>query len=98
MRKEQQTMSISEEKGTLHAFGLTAICFGFFMVILDTSVVNVALPTCQHDLHGSLEGLQWATSGYTLIFASLLLSASMLGDQFGQKRAFLLGYVLFNRT
>lgn len=95
MLKEQQTPSLSEEDGTLHTFGLAAICFGFFMVILDTSVVNVALPALQYDLHGSLEELQWVINGYTLIFASLLLSAGTLGDRLGQKRTFLMGYVLF---
>jgi DHA2 family methylenomycin A resistance protein-like MFS transporter len=95
MLKERQTTSVPEEKGTLHALGLAAICFGFFMVILDTSVVNVALPALQQDLHGSLEGLQWVVNGYTLIFASLLLSAGTLGDRLGHKRTFLTGYVLF---
>ena len=95
MRIERQTTSIPSENGTLHALGLTAICFGFFMVILDTSVVNVALPTMQHDLHGSLEALQWVVNGYTLTFASLLLSAGTLGDRLGHKRTFLMGYLLF---
>ena len=49
----------------------------------------------QHDLHGSLEGLQWVVNSYTLVFASLLLSAGTLGDRLGHKRAFLTGYVLF---
>jgi DHA2 family methylenomycin A resistance protein-like MFS transporter len=57
MLRERQTTSV--QTGELHALGLTAICFGFFLVILDTSIVNVALPALQHDLHGSLEGLQW---------------------------------------
>lgn len=95
MLRERQTTSVLSETGTLHALGLIAICFGFFMVILDTSVVNVALPALQHDLHGSLEELQWVVNGYTLIFASLLLSAGTLGDRLGHKRTFLLGYVLF---
>src|SRR5258708_426424 len=95
MLRERQTTSVPSKTGELHALGLTAICFGFFMVILDTSVVNVALPALQHDLHGSLEGLQWVVNGYTLIFASLLLSAGTLGDRLGQKRTFLTGYVLF---
>jgi DHA2 family methylenomycin A resistance protein-like MFS transporter len=92
---ERQTTSVPSENGALHALGLTAICFGFFMVLLDTSVVNVALPAMQHDLHGSLEGLQWVVNGYTLIFASLLLSAGTLGDRLGHKRTFLAGYLLF---
>lgn len=89
------SLSISSEKRSLNALGLVAICFGFFMVILDTSIVNVALPAIQHNLHGTLEGLQWVVNGYTLIFASLLLSAGMLGDRFGHKRTFLAGYILF---
>lgn len=96
MLTERQTTSVTpSENRALHALGLTAICFGFFLVLLDTSVVNVALPALQQDLHGSLEGLQWVINGYTLIFASLLLSAGTLGDQFGHKRTFLTGYVLF---
>ncbi|GAC1499581.1 MAG: MFS transporter [Ktedonobacteraceae bacterium] len=83
------------EKSSLSALGLTAICFGFFMVILDTSIVNVALPAIQLDLHGSLRGLQWVVNGYTLVFASLLLSAGTLGDRWGHKRAFLIGFLLF---
>jgi len=61
--ERQTTFRPDHEKGSLHALGLAAICFGFFMVILDTSVVNVALPAMQHDLHGSLEGLQWVVNG-----------------------------------
>ena len=95
MSRELQIPSVLSEKESLHTLGLAAICFGFFMVILDTSVVNVALPAMQRDLHGSLEGLQWVVNGYTLVFASLLLSAGTLGDRLGHKRTFLMGYVLF---
>ncbi|GCE29876.1 MFS transporter [Dictyobacter alpinus] len=95
MRIERQATSVREAQGSLHTLGLAAICFGFFMVILDTSVVNVALPAMQHDLHGSLAGLQWVVNGYTLTFASLLLSAGTFGDRLGHKRAFLMGYCLF---
>jgi MFS transporter, DHA2 family, methylenomycin A resistance protein len=96
MPRERQTTSRPDhEHGALPALGLTAICFGFFMVLLDTSVVNVALPAIQHDLHGTLPGLQWVVNGYTLVFASLLLSAGTLGDRLGHKRTFLTGYVLF---
>jgi MFS transporter, DHA2 family, methylenomycin A resistance protein len=95
LTERQPTSRPDHEKGSLHALGLAAICFGFFLVILDTSVVNVALPAMQHDLHGSLEGLQWVVNGYTLIFASLLLSAGAFGDRLGHKRTFLTGYLLF---
>jgi len=75
MSRELQIPSVPSEKESLHTLGLAAICFGFFMVILDTSVVNVALPAMQRDLHGTLSGWQWVVNGYTLVFASLLLSA-----------------------
>jgi MFS transporter, DHA2 family, methylenomycin A resistance protein len=71
------------------------VCLSFFMVILDTTVINVALPAIQADLGASLEGLQWSVNAYTLAFASLLLSAGALGDRLGPKRVFLGGLVLF---
>jgi MFS family permease len=52
----------------------------FFMVILDTSVVNLALPSIAAELHVGLAGLQWIVHGYALVFASLLLGAGSLGD------------------
>ena len=53
---------------------LVAICAGYFMVILDTTVVNVALPALSRGLHASTTGLQWVVDGYSLAFAALLLS------------------------
>jgi DHA2 family methylenomycin A resistance protein-like MFS transporter len=49
---------------------------GFFMIILDTTVVNVALPTIQNDLGGDITGLQWVSGGYAVVFASLLLTGA----------------------
>ena len=95
MSRELPIPSVQREKESLHPLGLAAICFGFFMMILDTSVVNVALPAMPRDLHGTLSGLQWVVNGSTLVFASLLLSAGTLGDRLGHKRALLTGYMLF---
>ena len=67
----------------------------FFMVILDTSVVNLALPSIAAELHVGLAGLQWIVDGYALVFASLLLSAGSLGDRLGAKPVFLLGLLIF---
>lgn len=74
---------------------LVVTCLGFFMVLLDTSIVNVALPTIQADLHAHLSDLQWVVDAYTLPFAALLLTTGSLGDRFGRKRIFLAGLVLF---
>ena len=65
------------------------------MVLLDASIVTVALPTIQRDLHASLSELQWVVDAYTLPFAVLLLTAGTLGDRFGRKRLFLVGLTIF---
>jgi len=74
---------------------LAVTCIGFFMVLLDASIVTVALPTIQRDLHAQLSDLQWVVDAYTLPFAVLLLTAGTLGDRFGRKRVFLVGLVVF---
>src|SRR3954454_19560200 len=74
---------------------LIAICLGYFMVILDATVVNVALPSLGHDLGGGVSGLQWVVDGYTLVFAGLLLSAGSLGALLGGGRVFEGGLWLF---
>jgi EmrB/QacA subfamily drug resistance transporter len=65
------------------------------MVILDTTIVNVALPSIQSDLHFSQSNLTWVIDGYLITFGSLLLLAGRLGDLFGRKRVFLLGVLSF---
>lgn len=74
---------------------LIVTCLGFFMVLLDASIVIVALPTIQSNLHANLSDLQWTVDAYTLPFAALMLTAGTLGDRFGRKRIFLFGLVLF---
>ena len=71
------------------------IGYGYFMVLLDTTIVNVAGPAISHDLGGGVSGFQWVVSAYTLVFASLLLTAGALSDQFGAKHVFLIGVVIF---
>ena len=68
---------------------LGAMCFALFMIMLDNTVVNVALPSIEHDLHSSLSSLEWTISGYTLAFAVTLVTGGRLGDIFGRRRAFL---------
>src|SRR5215471_1572668 len=74
---------------------LLVTCLGLFMVFLDGSIVNVALPTIQADLQANLSDLQWVVDAYILPFAALMLTAGTLGDRFGRKRLFLSGLVLF---
>lgn len=74
---------------------LITVCIGFFMVCLDTTVVNVALQDIYISLHTNLSGLQWTIDSYVLSFATLLLSAGALGDYFGPRKVFNLGLMLF---
>jgi EmrB/QacA subfamily drug resistance transporter len=74
---------------------LGAMCFALFMIMLDNTVVNVALPSIQRDLRASASGLEWTVSGYTLSFAVLLATGGRLGDIFGRRRVFLVGVVAF---
>lgn len=77
---------------------LIALCLGFFMVIIDVTIVNVALPNMAKNLGGGVSWLQWVVDGYTLTFACLLLSAGSLGDRVGAKSAYLSGLILFVLT
>src|SRR6266700_2985785 len=74
---------------------LIVTCLGFFMILLDVSIVTVALSTIQTDLHATLADLQWVVDAYTLPFAALMLTAGALGDRYGRKRVFLTGLMLF---
>ncbi|MGI5139907.1 MFS transporter [Streptomyces sp. CA-106110] len=75
--------------------GFAAICFGYFMIILDTNILNVALPDLRSSLHTSIAGVQWTVNGYTLVLAALLLTAGALGDRIGLKRLLLCGLTVF---
>jgi EmrB/QacA subfamily drug resistance transporter len=74
---------------------LGAMCFALFMIMLDNTVVNVALPSIQRDLHATLSSLEWTVNAYTLTFAVLLVTGGRLGDIFGRRRLFLFGVVVF---
>jgi EmrB/QacA subfamily drug resistance transporter len=74
---------------------LGAMCFALFMIMLDNTVVNVALPSIQKDLGASTSALEWTVSGYTLSFAVLLVTGGRLGDIFGRRRMFLTGVIIF---
>ncbi|BCG57561.1 MFS transporter [Paenibacillus sp. URB8-2] len=76
-------------------FAFTAIVLGFFMALLDTTIVNIALPEMTKHFGGDVAGISWVMNGYNLAFAVFILTASRLADQFGRKKVFLIGIVLF---
>jgi EmrB/QacA subfamily drug resistance transporter len=74
---------------------LIALCIGFFMILLDTTIVTIAIPTMVRGLHTDLNSVVWVISIYLLVYAVLMLFTSRLGDRFGPKRVFLAGMVVF---
>ncbi|MTD59037.1 DHA2 family efflux MFS transporter permease subunit [Amycolatopsis pithecellobii] len=74
---------------------LSALCLGFFMILLDTTIVTIAIPAMVRDLHTSLNSVVWVLSVYLLTYAVPMLFTSRLGDRFGPKRVFLAGLIVF---
>ena len=74
---------------------LVVICFGQLMIVLDSTIVNVALPAIQHDLHFSQANLTWVVNGYLIAYGSFLLIAGRAGDLIGRRKVFLAGVVVF---
>ncbi len=74
---------------------MTVVCIAVFMLLLDITVVNVALPNIQRELHTSFTDLQWVVDAYALTLAATILNAGSLGDLLGRKRVFLVAITLF---
>src|SRR5438477_9232413 len=74
---------------------LVILCTGFLLIVVDMTIVNVALPSIQSDLGFSQSGLAWVINAYLIAFGGLLLLAGRLGDLFGRKRVYLIGLVIF---
>jgi EmrB/QacA subfamily drug resistance transporter len=77
-------------------FALALVCVGFFMTVLDVSIVNVALPSIGRSLHFSSTGLQWVITAYAITFGGFLLLGGRAGDILGRKRMFMAGLALFS--
>src|SRR5262245_4144819 len=77
---------------------LFAVAFGLFMIMLDNTVVNVALPSIRKDLGISISELEWVVNGYALTFGVLLLSGGKLADMLGRRRIFIVGLVIFTAS
>src|SRR3954465_7018386 len=78
-----------------HWLILILLALAQFMVVLDVSIVNVALPSIQHAFNMSQTNLQWIVTGYTLTFGGMLLLGGRAADLFGRRRLFIIGTLLF---
>jgi EmrB/QacA subfamily drug resistance transporter len=74
---------------------LSVLCLGFFMILLDTTIVNIAIPAISDHLHASLSDILWVLNSYVLVYAVLLIPAGRLGDLYGPKQLFMVGLVIF---
>src|SRR6187431_2509187 len=77
---------------------LFAVSFGLFMIMLDNTVVNVALPTIQDDLGLQTSELEWIVTGYALTFGAFMLTGGKLADLLGRRRIFVVGLVVFTAS
>jgi EmrB/QacA subfamily drug resistance transporter len=74
---------------------LAAVSFGLFMIMLDNTVVNVALPSIERDLHITISQLEWIVTSYALVFAALLITGGKLADLLGRRKIFVVGLAVF---
>src|SRR6185437_7447581 len=74
---------------------LGAVSFGLFMIMLDNTIVDVALPSSQRDLNIGISELEWCVTGYALTFAVLMLTGGKLADLFGRRLLFIIGPAIF---
>src|SRR4051794_12260062 len=74
---------------------LMVLTLGFFMILLDTTIVNVAIPSMIDSLNASLDQVLWILNAYILVYAVLLITCGRLGDMFGPRRMFMMGLVVF---
>jgi DHA2 family methylenomycin A resistance protein-like MFS transporter len=89
------SQQVTQQTRTQTMMPLLALCLGYFMTILDVTIVNVALVNIKEHLSANVTGLQWIVDGYALVFASLLLTGGALGDKRGNRTIFLAGFALF---
>src|SRR5918912_1719971 len=77
---------------------LAAVAFGLFMIMLDNTVVNVALPSIQRSLHLKISELEWVVTGYALTFGAFMLTGGKLADRYGRRRMFVVGLIVFTAS
>jgi EmrB/QacA subfamily drug resistance transporter len=90
------TAAVIQEKAHQRRWAiLVVLCVSLLVIVLDNSILNVAIPTLIRDLHASNSQVQWMVDSYTLVFAGLLLTMGALGDRYGRRGALQAGYLLF---
>jgi EmrB/QacA subfamily drug resistance transporter len=87
--------AVTSGSGDTRRWTLVAVCVTTFMLLLDITIVNVALPSIQHRLKADLTGLQWVVDAYALALAALILTAGALADRFGRRLLFTFGVIVF---
>jgi EmrB/QacA subfamily drug resistance transporter len=92
------TPAISAHENRRRWIALVVVCLAMLMNVLDTTVVNVALPKIQHDLHFTQAGLAWVLDAYMVAFGGFLLMSGRLGDLIGRKKVFLFGVAMFTAS
>src|SRR5512133_510954 len=95
MNRNAKTGTATTDSSSTKWWTLAAASIGLFMLLLDLTVVNVALPDIQKQLHASLSDLQWVIDAYALSLAALLLTAGSLADLLGRRRVFTVGVAIF---
>jgi EmrB/QacA subfamily drug resistance transporter len=91
----ERTWASAGSSAAVRKVTLVASCLALFLIFLDNTIVNVALPTIQRDLGAANGALEWAVNAYVVAFAGLVLLAGRLGDRFGRRRLFISGLVVF---
>src|ERR1700682_4325703 len=92
---ERQAANAALMVGRNPWFALLVRCMGFFMILLDTTIVNIAIPSIIDGLHSTLDEILWVLNAYVLVYAVLLITASRLGDRYGQRNLFVAGLAVF---
>src|ERR1700734_3102400 len=91
----QDTQSSTHPDERSRWLALYVLCVGVLMIVLDVTVVNVALPSIQEELHFTNSSLAWVVNAYLIAFGGLLLLAGRFGDLWGRSRMFMLGVAIF---
>jgi EmrB/QacA subfamily drug resistance transporter len=94
-RTQNQTQAQAQRVHRYRWYTLAVLCLSLLVIVVDGTIVNVALPTFARDLHASTTGLQWIVDAYTLTYAALLLLAGALADRYGRQHALTAGLVTF---
>jgi EmrB/QacA subfamily drug resistance transporter len=94
-QSERQAANAAKMVGRNPWLALLVLCLGFFMILLDTTIVNIAIPSIIDGLHSSLDQILWVLNAYILVYAVLLITSSRLGDRYGQRNLFVAGLAVF---